>query len=229
MGKTVLLADDSPTIRRIVELTFSDSSVRVESAGSCEQVLARLESACPDLILADVSLGEGGGYRLCSELKAAHEDLPVLLLAGTFEPFDTGRAEECGADGYLIKPFESDELRRRVEQLLQGESPEAPAVTAAERAVDAPAVRLEPEPAPAPAPTSREPEDPPADVEAAPAGEPTVETTDDPSPELVEAVARAVVGRLSEDAVREIAREIVPEIAGKIIRERIVEIENEAD
>ena len=118
MPKTILLADDSLTIRKVVELTFTDSDIRVESVGSGQEALERLETLEPDLVLVDVVMPEPSGYEICERVKASEHPVPVLLLAGTFEPFDEERARACGADGHLIKPFESTMLLDRVHALL---------------------------------------------------------------------------------------------------------------
>ncbi|HKQ61048.1 MAG TPA: response regulator, partial [Candidatus Polarisedimenticolaceae bacterium] len=118
MSKTILLADDSPTIRKIVELTFSDSEIRVETAADGAEALRKLEELRPDLLVLDVMMPEPNGYEICRTVKASERPVPVVLLAGTFEPFDAERASRCGADAHLVKPFESETLVQRVRSLL---------------------------------------------------------------------------------------------------------------
>jgi CheY-like chemotaxis protein len=118
MPKTILLADDSPTIRKIVELTFSDTEIRVEAVAGGTEALDRLDNLEPDLVLADVVMPEPSGYDICSRVKESDRPVPVLLLAGSFEPFDEERANACGADGHLVKPFESSHLRKKGYVLL---------------------------------------------------------------------------------------------------------------
>jgi CheY-like chemotaxis protein len=125
MTRTILLADDSVTIRKVVEITFGDTDIRVEAVGSGREALERLDTLQPDLVLADVVMPGPTGYELCERIKASNRPIPVLLLAGTFEPFDPLRARECGADGHLVKPFESRALVQRVEALL-ARGPSAP-------------------------------------------------------------------------------------------------------
>jgi CheY-like chemotaxis protein len=207
MAKTILLADDSPTIRKIVELTFSDTEIRVEAVASGTEALDRLETLEPDLVLADVVMPEPTGYDICSRVKESDRPVPVLLLAGSFEPFDEERAGSCGADGHLVKPFESSLLRDRVYALLGLEVEEGALDGEAELELVIEELSEEEEAAPA--------------EEAVELDEPEHEFP----PELVEAVARAVVERLSGDAIKEIAREVVPELAASIIRQRIKELE----
>ncbi|MBZ5640723.1 MAG: response regulator [Acidobacteriia bacterium] len=133
MSRTILLADDSVTIRKVVELTFGDTDFRVEAVESGREALERLDTLKPDIILADVVMPGPTGYEICKRVKASSRPVPVLLLAGTFEPFDPDRARECGADGHLVKPFESRTLVQRVEHLLaRGPRSLAPRVEPAE-------------------------------------------------------------------------------------------------
>ncbi len=125
MRRTILLADDSVTIRKIVELTFSDTDIRVCSVASGQEALDRLSELRPDLVLADVVMPGPSGYELCRAIKTSDRPVPVLLLAGTFEPFDAGQARECGSDGHVTKPFDSRQLVFRVEQLLAHPEPTA--------------------------------------------------------------------------------------------------------
>jgi CheY-like chemotaxis protein len=118
--KTILLADDSITIQKVVELTFSDGDYRVFCVSNGAQALKKAAEVKPDVALLDVIMPEKNGYEVCEALKAdpATAHVPVLLLCGTFEPFDARRAEAAGAAGHLTKPFESHALVARVEELM---------------------------------------------------------------------------------------------------------------
>jgi CheY-like chemotaxis protein len=120
MEKRILLADDSLTIQKVVELTFADSDYRVTAVSNGRVALERVREEPPDLILADVVMPEKNGYELCEEIKRnpATAHIPVVLLAGTFEPFDRARAEGLDCDAIVSKPFDSRELFRKVEALL---------------------------------------------------------------------------------------------------------------
>ncbi len=78
------------------------------------------QRSAPDLILADVVMPEKNGYEVCEAIKAnpATARIPVVLLSGTFEPFDRDRAERLGCDAIVSKPFDSQQLLRQVEALL---------------------------------------------------------------------------------------------------------------
>jgi len=96
MPKTILLADDSLTIRRVVELTFSDTPIRVVTVGTGREAIERFAVLRPDLVIADVVMPDPAGYAVCQVVKASDHPVPVILLAGTFEPFDEGLARACG-------------------------------------------------------------------------------------------------------------------------------------
>ena len=119
--KTILLADDSITIQKVVELTFSEADYRVVSVSTGVQALRKVAEVRPDIVLLDVIMPEKNGYEVCEQLKRspATSGIPVLLLTGTFEPFDRKRAESAGADGHITKPFESQALVAKVEELIR--------------------------------------------------------------------------------------------------------------
>ncbi len=164
MSHKLLLADDSITIQRVIELTFADEDVNVAAVGDGQQAIDRIEADPPDIILADVGMPKRDGYDVAAYVKSrpALAHIPVVLLTGAFEPVDQARATAVGCDGVLAKPFEPHMVISRVKQLLKGAggtasprpSPAAPAApqTAAPAPV-APDVRVsEPQPAPTPAP-----------------------------------------------------------------------------
>lgn len=120
MEKRILLADDSLTIQKVVELTFADSDYRLTCVSNGRLALEKVREQPPDLILADVVMPEKNGYEVCEEIKRdpATSSIPVVLLAGTFEPFDRERAKRLGCDAIVSKPFDSRELYRKVESLV---------------------------------------------------------------------------------------------------------------
>jgi len=224
MSKSILLADDSATIRKVVELTFGDTDYHVESVGSGAEAMDKLEILRPDLVLADVVMPPPTGYDICRRIKASDRPVPVLLLAGTFETFDHEQARSCGADGCLLKPFEAETLRDRVTSLLAHRD----AVTASavapfeEDEIRVEAIRALGTTEEGPVPIRTE-----AVVSEEPATLPTEPPPAGLEPETIEAIARAVVQRLSEDVVRQIAREVVPRVAEEVVRQRIRELEDE--
>jgi CheY-like chemotaxis protein len=122
MSHKLLLADDSVTIQRVIELTFADEDVEVLTAGDGEQAIASIQSERPDIVLADIGMPKRSGYDVAAFVKGAPElaHIPVLLLTGAFEPVDERRAQAAGCDGVLVKPFEPQHVIARVRELLQG-------------------------------------------------------------------------------------------------------------
>jgi CheY-like chemotaxis protein len=120
MGKKILLADDSITIQKVIELTFSDEDFEVMTVGNGRLAIERVQEAPPDILLCDIIMPEKDGYDVCDFVKKnpslAH--IPVLLLTGAFEPFDQERAARVGCDGFLAKPFEPQTLIAKVKDLL---------------------------------------------------------------------------------------------------------------
>ena len=133
MSKKILLADDSLTIQKVVELTFSDSDYDLICVGNGLRALEKVREDRPDLILADVVMPEKNGYEVCEAIKAdpGTARIPIILLTGTFEPFDRQRAERIGADAIVSKPFDSQQLLRQVEALLSKTPVASPEISAA--------------------------------------------------------------------------------------------------
>jgi CheY-like chemotaxis protein len=129
---TLLLADDSVTIQRVIELTFADEDIQVTAVSDGEQAIQRLEAAPPDIVLADIGMPGRNGYEVARFIKQSPRlaHIPVVLLTGAFEPVDQARASEAGCDGVLAKPFEPQLVIGRVKELL-ARRPAATSVTAA--------------------------------------------------------------------------------------------------
>ncbi len=144
MPKTLLLADDSVTIQKVVGISFANEDVALLTVDNGDDAIARVREARPDIVLADVVMPGMNGYEVCEAIKSDPElrNTPVLLLTGTFEAFDEERATRAGADGHITKPFEAQSLVDQVNTRL------AQAVAAAPEPVPAPPSLPEPMPAP---------------------------------------------------------------------------------
>jgi CheY-like chemotaxis protein len=120
MKKKLLLADDSVTIQKVVQITFSSDDYDLTVVDNGDIAYEKARSQRPDLILADVFMPGKNGYELCAAVKndPSLATVPVLLLTGTFEPFDEAKARSVGADRWIAKPFESQALIACVEELL---------------------------------------------------------------------------------------------------------------
>jgi len=121
MVKKLLLADDSVTMQKVVELILADEGFEIKAAMNGEEALNIIPSFEPDIILADVDMPKVNGYQLCEKIKqdTSTFHIPVILLAGAFEPFDENLAKQVKADDFIIKPFESKELVGKVYAVLE--------------------------------------------------------------------------------------------------------------
>jgi CheY-like chemotaxis protein len=167
MPKTLLLADDSVTIQKVVGITFANEDIELVTVDNGTDALSKAKQIFPDLVLADIGMPGMDGYELCAAIRRLPElsHVPVLLLTGTFESYDETRASSVGASGHISKPFEAQALVDRVWALLA----ETEAAQAATRVAD-PLERMPaaapplPAAAPAPAPVPTPAADPFADL-----------------------------------------------------------------
>jgi CheY-like chemotaxis protein len=124
--RKLLLADDSPTVRKVVEMFFEEEGYEVVAVGGGEEALRELEGERPpDVLLADAVMPGPDGYMLCERVKrdARLGGVPVVLLVSRYEPFNEAEARRVGADTVLTKPFQSiRDLVSKVGSLLGGES-----------------------------------------------------------------------------------------------------------
>lgn len=133
MPQTLLLADDSVTIQRVIELTFADEAIKVVAVSDGDQAIERIEADPPDIVLVDIGMPGRTGYEVAQHIKQSPrlKHIPVLLLTGAFEPVDQAKAAAAGCDGVLAKPFEPQLVIARVKELL-GRGGQGAASSAAE-------------------------------------------------------------------------------------------------
>ncbi|MBS1153855.1 MAG: two-component system response regulator, partial [Myxococcaceae bacterium] len=120
MPKSVLVADDSVTIRKVIGLIFAHEDFTLTVVDNGLDAIHRARELRPDVVLADCMMPGKNGYEVAEALKGdpSTQHIPVLLLAGTFEPFDENRARAARADGHVIKPFESQAFLDKVKALV---------------------------------------------------------------------------------------------------------------
>jgi len=163
MAHKLLLADDSVTIQRVIELTFADEDVQVIVVGDGKQAIDRVQAERPDIVLADIGMPERDGYEVAAFIKGNPQlaTIPVVLLTGAFEPIDETRARTVGCDAVLVKPFEPQMVITRVKELLARRSAARAGVAATAVSVPAasagsarvrPSVEFDPDLTTAPAP-----------------------------------------------------------------------------
>ena len=119
MALRVLLADESSTIKKVMQLALQDFGVEVKAVPIGLDVLQVARSFMPDIIFADVLLSKKNGYEVSSELKAdsVAKRIPVVLMWSGFMEIDEAKAQASGADRRLEKPFDADTLRSLIRDL----------------------------------------------------------------------------------------------------------------
>ncbi|HWI18562.1 MAG TPA: response regulator, partial [Vicinamibacterales bacterium] len=106
--RTLLLADDSITVQRVIALTFAEEPISVVTVADGRQAMEKLVAQPPDIVLAGTTLPHVSGYELARFMRSKPElrNVPVLLLSGAFESVDSAQLKSSGANGVLEKPVE---------------------------------------------------------------------------------------------------------------------------
>jgi CheY-like chemotaxis protein len=238
MTLKVFVADDSVTIQKIVSLAFSQEDVVIEAVSNGDAALEALQRCKPDIVLADVFMPGCSGYEVCARVKEDPElqHIPVVLLVGTFEPFDESEASRVKCDGHLTKPFDTSELIHTVYMLVGNKIS-----SGAQTKKDSSMPRFNPSIVgglvskaslasflgdnpildilnPATAPSGGGTATPPA-TESADRSVPVKDLSEDALNLIVDRVVR----KMSPEIIREVAWEVVPELSETIIRRTIKE------
>ncbi len=116
---TILVVDDDPPIRRMLERTFAAEGYVVGSAADGGAALAAIERRAPDLLVLDVAMPGLDGVAVCRRLRAKGFAFPILLLTARDAVSDRVLGLDAGADDYLVKPCAPEELLARVRALLR--------------------------------------------------------------------------------------------------------------
>ena len=196
MRHKLLLADDSAAIQQVIRLAFDGEDVDVVVVDDGANAIAAIERESPDIVLADVNLPGTDGYDLaaCIRNDTARASLPVVLLAGAFEPVDRARADAVGCRDILVKPFGPRDLVSRVKTLLDPAYIPPPVETEPAEAAPAAAALSDPE-AVEPEPLYVAPERTPVPIQPAAAPIPidvTPERTREPEPVSVTPVRESI-------------------------------------
>lgn len=118
--KKILIVDDESEVRDAVRLCIEDGGYEIHEAPDGKEGLARAKEIKPDLVILDLMMPDKWGYAVCEELKEDPETkhAAVLFLTGRKSPPSMKMGEIKGGDDYIVKPFEPDELRGKVKELL---------------------------------------------------------------------------------------------------------------
>lgn len=130
MSRTILIADDSQAVRDILQVSLETLGYRVVLAEDGERAMERIQTAHPDLIIADVMMPKVNGFQICRRVKSdpATHRTPVILLTARSGQEDVFWGKDCGADEYITKPFKTQDLEETIGRLLlDSEADVAPA------------------------------------------------------------------------------------------------------
>ena len=116
----ILIVEDSPTQREMLRHTLEGAGYEVIAATDGEDAWARINAIAPTLVLTDILMPKRDGYNLCRAIKGDPRlaAVPVVLLTSLSDPKDVVAALECGADGFVGKPFADDYLISRVRGVI---------------------------------------------------------------------------------------------------------------
>lgn len=119
-GNKVLIVDDSPTELTMVHEALKTEGYVISTAVDGEEALEKAMSEKPDVMVLDIILPKKNGFQVCRQLKTTPETegIKILLLSSKSQDSDRFWGLKQGADGYMTKPFDDDELRKNVAELL---------------------------------------------------------------------------------------------------------------
>jgi len=117
--QSILVVDDEPGLRKLLNLLFSNAGYVVREASNGAECLNQIAIAPPDLVVLDVMMPEMDGRDVCQRIRQDANMVPVLMLTARTQSRDVVMGLDCGADDYMLKPFDMDELLARVRALLR--------------------------------------------------------------------------------------------------------------
>jgi two-component system chemotaxis response regulator CheY len=121
MPKTILIIDDSKSILSVVSYIFASKFNVVKKLNGREALDWMQEGNLPDIIVSDLNMPELDGFELLKHLKSSglYEDIPVIILSSTDNTIDKVKCLKMGADDYIVKPFNPEELDARVNNIIK--------------------------------------------------------------------------------------------------------------
>ena len=119
-GRTILVVDDSPTVRKLISGKLEKSGHHVVCANDGVEGLAMIEEQIPDLVLLDIAMPRMDGYEVCRQIRSnpVAKDIPVVMISGKDGFFDKVRGRMAGSTGYITKPFGPETLMKALDTYL---------------------------------------------------------------------------------------------------------------
>ena len=118
MKTKILLVDDDPNIRQLVNLYLEKEGFEVEMADRGDTAVEKFKTFAPNLILLDLMLPGMDSWQVCREVRKT-SNVPIIMLTAKDETFDKVLGLELGADDYMVKPFDTKELVARIKAVLR--------------------------------------------------------------------------------------------------------------
>jgi DNA-binding response OmpR family regulator len=123
MTQKILIVDDEPHIRRLIEQTLEDledEGVELLTASNGQDALEMIQSEHPQLVFLDVMMPKMNGYEVCSIVKneLGLKDIYIVMLTAKGQELDKQKGQEVGADVYMTKPFDPDEILEKSQTVL---------------------------------------------------------------------------------------------------------------
>lgn len=124
-GKTILVVDDSPTVRKLISGKLEKCGHNVICSENGVEAMNVIAECVPDLVLLDITMPRMDGYQVCKLIRAKEEtaNVPVVMISGKDGFFDKVRGRMAGTSGYITKPFGPETLMRAVDSYLNTEQP----------------------------------------------------------------------------------------------------------
>ncbi|MFM9278112.1 response regulator transcription factor [Paenibacillus jiagnxiensis] len=123
-GVKILIADDEPHILQFLEFGLANEGFEVRKAANGEEALEAAREFRPHVAVLDVMMPEMNGFEVCSSLKETGDNIAVIMLTAKDEVDDRVKGLKLGADDYLVKPFNFEELLARIEARLRNQFPD---------------------------------------------------------------------------------------------------------
>lgn len=122
--KKILIVDDEPHIRLLLEQTLEeleDEGVEILTAKDGEEALQTLEAEKPNLVFLDVMMPKKNGFEVCNTVKNEWgvSSIYIIMLTAKGQEFDKQKGQEAGADLYMTKPFDPDEVLEKAQEILE--------------------------------------------------------------------------------------------------------------
>lgn len=126
MTTTLLAVDDSKTMRKVMEITFAGEGFKTVVAADAADAVAKAQAEHPQIALIDAALEGTNGYDLCRQIKGASPSTVVVLLSNKAQPYDKARGAASGADDFMDKPFDTQQMIDKVTMLAKRGAQAAP-------------------------------------------------------------------------------------------------------